>query len=113
MTKKIIYRSAITGRFVTKRYSQKHPKTTVREKTRRELKQIIRVAPTRVTPLKKVNSGATVKKHSNRKKKKPDPGKLFQTLERVYKTEKRKIRKLSKTSSEVEYDIWLVFVGLE
>jgi hypothetical protein len=31
MKKIIIYRSAKTGRFVTKVYSKKHPKTTVKE----------------------------------------------------------------------------------
>lgn len=31
-TKKTIHRSAKTGKFVTKKYADKHPSTTVREK---------------------------------------------------------------------------------
>ena len=30
------YRSAKTGRFVTKEYARKHPNTTVREKTKKD-----------------------------------------------------------------------------
>jgi hypothetical protein len=30
-----LFRSAITGRFVSKRYAAKHPDTTVREKQRK------------------------------------------------------------------------------
>jgi hypothetical protein len=34
MKRKYRYRSAITGRFVSEKYAQKHPTTTVREKAK-------------------------------------------------------------------------------
>jgi hypothetical protein len=31
MRRKTFYRSAITGRYVTKQYAKKHPRTTIKE----------------------------------------------------------------------------------
>jgi hypothetical protein len=31
----VVYRSAVTGRIVTRAYAEKHPKTTIREAVRR------------------------------------------------------------------------------
>ena len=35
MSNQVIYRSAVTGRIVTAKYAQAHPRTTVRETVKR------------------------------------------------------------------------------